>query len=164
MSDYRFAIIGCGKIAPRHAEQISRLGKLVAVCDIIPGKADLLAKNYQCKAYYKVEDLLKEVKAPGIVSVCSPNYLHASHSIACIQRGFDVLCEKPLAISSADAREMIKAAEKSGRKLFVVKSTRYNPAVQALKKALDEGRLGKIFSFQLNCFWNRPVNYYLNTW
>src|SRR6185503_13271684 len=66
----------------------------------------------------------------------------------------------PLSISSADARLMIETAEKYHRKLFVVKSTRYNPALIALKKILDEKKLGALYSFQLNCFWNRPAAYY----
>jgi predicted dehydrogenase len=59
---------------------------------------------------------------------------------------------------------MIDVAEKTGKKLFVVKSTRYNPAIAALKKVLDEKRLGSLYSFQLNCFWNRPPAYYEGSW
>jgi predicted dehydrogenase len=59
---------------------------------------------------------------------------------------------------------MISAAEKNNRKLFVVKSTRYNPALVALKNAIVENRFGTIYSFQLNCFWNRPAAYYADSW
>jgi predicted dehydrogenase len=59
---------------------------------------------------------------------------------------------------------MVKAAADTGRKLFVVKSTRYNPVIQSLKSLLSEGRLGKIYSFHLSCFWNRPAAYYTGDW
>jgi UDP-N-acetyl-2-amino-2-deoxyglucuronate dehydrogenase len=157
-----FAIIGCGKIAPRHAAEIVRHGQLTAVCDIIKEKADAMAQSYNAHSYYSIDDLLK--KQIDIVAVCTPNGLHAEHSIKALQAGCHVLCEKPLCISSADAWRMIETAKESGKKLFVVKSTRYNPALVALKKYIGENRLGDIYSFQLNCFWNRPDAYYAHSW
>ena len=98
-----------------------------------------------------------------VVAVCTPNGLHAQHSIIALKAGFHVLCEKPMAISLYDCGEMIKAAESANRRLFVVKQNRFNPAVAELKKVIDAGRLGKIMSIQLNCFWNRNFNYYQNS-
>ncbi|MEP7238401.1 MAG: Gfo/Idh/MocA family oxidoreductase [Ferruginibacter sp.] len=155
-----FAIIGCGRIAKRHAEQMARHGKLVAVCDIIPAKADELAALYNAKAYYSIEELLKVETALNLVAICTPNGLHAAHSIKALEAGNDVLCEKPLCITVEDGKAMIAAAEKSGKKLFVVKQNRYNPPVLFLKDLIANGKLGKIYSFQINCFWNRPETYY----
>ena len=76
-----FAIIGCGRIAQRHAEHIHNFGKLVAVCDIIPEKAEALAAEYNAKAYTNIDDLLANEKTVDVVSICSPNGLHAMHSI-----------------------------------------------------------------------------------
>ncbi len=90
-----FAIIGCGRIAQRHAEHINNIGKLVAVCDIVPEKATALAEKYQAKAYYSVEELLSSQNEITVVSICSPNGLHAAHTIAALKAGFHVLCEKP---------------------------------------------------------------------
>lgn len=164
MSELRFAIIGCGKIAPRHAAEAAKQGQLVAVCDIVPAKADALAGEFNSKAYYSIEDLLAGEKNLQVLAICTPNGLHAEHSIQALQAGCHVLCEKPLSISVADAENMIEAAKKNNRKLFVVKSTRYNPAIAALKKMIDRKELGTIYSFQLNCFWNRPPAYYANSW
>lgn len=161
---FHFAIIGCGKIAPRHAAEAVKHGQLVAVCDVIKEKADLLAQQFSAKAYYSVAELLAHENEIDIISICTPNGLHSDHSIQSLQAGCHVLCEKPLCISTADARRMIETAEKCKRKLFVVKSTRYNPALIALKKILDEKKLGSLYSFQLNCFWNRPAAYYANSW
>lgn len=163
-SSIRFAVIGCGRIAQRHAEHINNKGILVAVCDTVKEKADAMAAQYKATAYYKVEDLLAAEKQVDVVAVCSPNGLHAEHSIKALKAGFHVLCEKPMAITVQDCGEMIQAAEKSNKRLFAIKQNRYNPPVAAVKKIVEEGRLGKINSVQLNCFWNRNTDYYQNSW
>lgn len=159
-----FALIGCGRIAQRHAEHIKNNGLLVAVCDIDKSKADELAKKYNCAAFYTIEDLLSSEIALDVVSVCSPNGVHAKHSIAALNAGKHVLCEKPMAIDVSDCGEMIKAAEKNNKRLFAIKQNRFNPPVAAVKEAIDKGILGKIYSIQLSCFWNRNSDYYANSW
>jgi UDP-N-acetyl-2-amino-2-deoxyglucuronate dehydrogenase len=161
---YKFALIGCGRIAPRHADEIKKQGQLIAACDIIKEKADEFASTYSAKAYYKIDDLLATEKDLDIISVCTPNGYHAEHCIKSAQAGKHVLCEKPLCITSAAAWQMIETARLCRKNLFVVKSTRFNPSLQALKKILDDGTLGQLYSFQLNCFWNRPAQYYSDSW
>ena len=156
----KFAIAGCGRISLRHAEQISRVGNVKAVCDSIPERANILADQFGAVAYYSLSHLLASEKEIDIVSICTPNGMHAQHAIECLQAGKHVLCEKPLCISVADGNDMIAAAAASGRKLFVVKQNRYNPPVAYLKELICNNCLGKIFSFEVNCFWNRPPAYY----
>jgi UDP-N-acetyl-2-amino-2-deoxyglucuronate dehydrogenase len=164
-SKINFAIIGCGRIAQRHAEHISNYGTLVAVCDNIESKAIELASKYKDVMHFKnMEDLLKADLSIDVVSICSPNGLHAEHSIKSLNAGFHVLCEKPLAINVHDCGEMIKAAEKANKRLFAIKQNRFNPPVNAVKEAINEGKLGKIYSLQLSCFWNRNSDYYSNSW
>jgi predicted dehydrogenase len=159
-----FGIIGCGRIAQRHAEHINKRGRLLAVCDIDEKKADELADRYGATAYYDTNEMLSKCKEMSVVSICSPNGLHAQHSIACLQKGFNVLCEKPMALTAADCGEMIKTAERYNKRLFAIKQNRFNPPVEAVKRVIDEGRLGQLFSVQLNCFWNRNPDYYQNSW
>lgn len=160
MSKVKFAIVGCGRIAKRHAQHINNFGELVAVCDIKEERANELADQYGVSGYYTIDELLRNHPEIEVVSVCSPNGLHAQHTIQSLQAGFHVLCEKPMAISVHDCGEMIKEAEKANRRLFIVKQNRFNPAVVQLKKAIDDNRLGNVFNVQLNCFWNRNENYY----
>ena len=165
MKQINFAIIGCGRIAQRHAEHINNNGKLVAVCDNIKEKADSLAEKYNAKAYYSISDMLQsEDLNIDVVAVCSPNGLHSEHSIESLKSGYHVICEKPMAISSGDCGEMIQVAEKSNKRLFAIKQNRFNPPVAAIKQAIDEGKLGKIYSVQLSCFWNRNEDYYKDSW
>src|SRR5688572_14730834 len=121
-SKIRFAIVGSGRIAQRHAEHIHNQGILTAVCDIEEARADALASKYNARAYYTIADLLQNEKQNiDVVSICSPNGLHASHSILALEAGFHVLCEKPMAISIHDCGEMIKAAETANKRLFAIK-------------------------------------------
>jgi len=160
----QFALIGYGKIGQRHAEHILSTGKMTAVCDIDKAKADEAGKKYGARVYYSIEEMFNSTEKPDVVVVCSPNGLHARHSIMALAAGHHVLCEKPMAISTFDSHSMINAAEKAGKKLFVVKQNRFNPPVVAVKKILEEKKLGRIFSLQLNCFWNRDEKYYENSW
>jgi predicted dehydrogenase len=160
---YQFAIVGCGRISVRHAENIQLVGKLIAVCDIVPEKADFFAKKFNCKAYYSIEDLLQNEPDLDVVAVCTPNGYHAEHSIKSLQAGRHVLCEKPLCLTKAAAWQLIETEKFCRRRLFVVKSNRYNPILVQLKKMIDEKSLGNIYSFHLSCIWNRPKEYY-NDW
>jgi UDP-N-acetyl-2-amino-2-deoxyglucuronate dehydrogenase len=160
MRKLKFGIIGCGRIASRHAEQINRIATLQAVCDKIESRAIEFGQRYGATIYTDYKELMIKEKDIDVIAVCTPNGLHAENSIMAFRHGFHVLCEKPMAIRVQDCGEMIKEAEKANRRLFVVKQNRYNPPVQAIKQALDENRLGKILSVQLNCFWNRNSEYY----
>ena len=161
---YKFAIIGCGHIAPRHAENIKVVGELIAVCDTIKEKADAFAEKYNTKSYYSIDELLLNEKEIDVITICTPNGLHAEHSIKSLQAGKHVLCEKPMCITHEAAWQMIETAYFFRRKLFIVKQNRYNPGVVLLKKLIDKDELGKINSFEINCFWNRPQQYYTGDW
>ncbi len=157
---YGFAILGCGKIAERHAAQIAAQGRLTAVCDIATEKADALAARYGVPAYYTATDLFQQAANTDVISVCTPNGLHARHCIAALGTGFHALCEKPLCLHTADGEAMIAAAAAARKQLFVVKSTRHNPIVLALRELIRTQQLGEIYSFAMNCVWNRPAPYY----
>jgi len=159
-----FAIVGYGNIGKRHAEQIQTIGKLVAVCDIIKSKSDEAGEKYNTESFSSIEELFANANDIDVAVICTPNGLHAQHSIISLQAGCHVLCEKPMAINSTDCMMMIREAEKANKHLFVVKQNRFNPPVVAVKKLLDEKKLGNVYSIQLNCFWNRDAKYYENSW
>ena len=84
MNKLKFAIVGCGRIAQRHAEHINRLGILVAVCDIDTSKVTALATQYNANLYQSIDDLLHNEKGIDVVAICTPNGLHATHSIQAV--------------------------------------------------------------------------------
>ena len=160
---YRFAIIGCGHIAQRHAHLASRYGELVAVCDSNEERAREMGLSFGASVYTDSGLMLRREKI-DIACICSPNGWHDVHSIEALNSGAHVLCEKPMALTVEKGKAMLDRANATGKKLFVVKQNRFNPPVALLKNMLLKGELGKILGFQVNCFWNRDNSYYQNPW
>lgn len=160
MKKLKFALIGCGRIALRHAEIINNIAELTAVCDIKPERADEFSKKFFSKPYTSIEELLLNEKDTDVVSVCTPNSFHSAHTIAALKAGKNVVCEKPMAISVDECKKMMIEADLTGKDLFIVKQNRFNPPVAALKQVIEAGMLGKILNVELNCFWNRNDEYY----
>ncbi len=158
--DITFSIVGCGRIAERHAEHIARVGRLVSVCDTNIERAKEFSRKYGAVAYASLAEMLSGPECAEVISVCSPNGLHAEHSILSLRAGRHVVCEKPMALTVRDCERMIMESEKAGRRLFIVKQNRFNPPIVELKRLISDGALGDILSVQLNCFWNRNKDYY----
>ncbi|MFM2139269.1 MAG: hypothetical protein RJA57_1576 [Bacteroidota bacterium] len=160
----RIAIAGCGKIASRHAAAAQQVGTLTAVCDTDAGAAERLAASTGTRCYLSLESMMEQESGIDLIAICTPNGWHARQSTLALEAGHHVLCEKPMSLSTADAQEMIATARRCGKRLFVVKSNRYNPLLLQLKQTLDGGGIGQVYSFQLNGFWNRPASYYEDSW
>jgi len=158
----RFAVIGCGHIGKRHCEKIhdNNQAELIAVCDIDEKRAEELGKKYDVPFYTTHEELLAKEKNVDMVNVCVPNGLHAKISTNIARAEKNILCEKPMAITTEDAQDMIAVAETNNVKLLIVKQNRYNPPVVAVKEAIDAGKLGNISSVVVNGFWNRNPDYF----
>ena len=157
MTRIKFAIIGLGNIGKRHAEHILHQpnAELVAICDSDMAKAGL----FDLPFYPNIESLLSNINV-DVICVCTPNYLHEQHTVAALKAGLHVVVEKPMALSTAECDRMIAASQQANKIIFAVKQNRYNPPVVAVKNLINEGRLGKIFMIQVNCFWNRGDSYY----
>lgn len=158
----RFALIGCGSIGKRHLAVIdaNEETEIVAICDIDEDKGKELAEAYSGIDFYSdYMDLLKRDDI-DIVSIATPHGLHAEMAIETSKAKKHVLVEKPMALNIEDCNRMIEAADINDVKLYVVKQNRYNKPIAYAKKALDEGRLGKVFMVQCNVLWNRHQGYY----
>jgi UDP-N-acetyl-2-amino-2-deoxyglucuronate dehydrogenase len=158
-------LIGCGRVAPRHAQSISELpqARLVAVADVIEGRAQRFAHDYGAQAYTDFRRLLDRPDV-DMVSICTPSGLHAEMAIAAMQAGKHVVIEKPMALSLEDADRIIAAAALTGVKLCVVLQNRYNPPMQDLRRVVDEGRLGRLILGNATVRWYRPQEYYEDGW
>lgn len=156
----KFLLVGCGTIGERHAALAAENGCLTAVCDIEPKRAKAFSKKYQCFGYTSLKEMLQQHADADVLIVCTPNGLHAQHSIAGLEANVHVLCEKPMALHISDCKKMIAVAAKAKRHLLVVKQNRLNTPVAAVKNLLDKKKLGAIYSIQVNCFWNRGASYY----
>ncbi|MDE3125189.1 MAG: Gfo/Idh/MocA family oxidoreductase [Bacteroidota bacterium] len=160
MHKVKFILVGCGNIGIRHAALIHQFGTLLAVCDVDEARSTCVANQYQCAAFTNFNLLLQCNKEAQVLVICTPNGLHASQSIQGLFAGFHVLVEKPMALTSADCKAMINAAHQTGRQLMVVKQNRFNAPVLAIKQAIQQQLLGKIYSVHVNCLWHRDALYY----
>ena len=144
----RVAVIGGGMIAnSAHipAWQAQSGVELVGVTDNVVEAASATAKRHNIPGIYSdMEKMLVELK-PDVVSVCTPAGCHKAQVVAALQAGAHVLCEKPLAIASADVEEMFRVAGKSKRHLLVGQSMRFYNQVSAAKEFAASGQLGEIY-------------------
>ena len=152
----RIGVIGCGGICRSvHMPGWSKIedAEVVALCDIQVERAQAMAETYGvAQVYEKYEDLLN---IPGLdaVDICTPNYLHSVIAVKALEKGMNVFCEKPDAISVAEAEKMKAAAEKNGKVLMVMRNNRYMLISSFLKQYIDEGRMGEIYAAR--CGWQR---------
>lgn len=147
MKPLRVAIVGCGNIAnTAHIPAYARNGdaQLAYFCDIIPERANKAANEHGGVAVYDYHELLNK-KDLDIVSVCTPNNLHASISIDFMRAGKDVLCEKPAAVTYKEALRMKQCAEECGRVLLIGVCNRYATGVNRIKSHIDAGELGNVY-------------------
>jgi len=161
--DIRVALVGCGRIAQRHAELLGRGqiagAKLAAVCDIVPAKAKALGEKYGVPHYTDMLEMMAKVPADA-VSVLTESGNHAKHVVSLSQFKRHIIVEKPMALTLDDADAMIKACADAGVKLFVVKQNRFNVPVVKLRQALEAGRFGKLVLGTVRVRWCREQNYY----
>jgi predicted dehydrogenase len=143
----RVAIIGAGWITRMgHLPGYTAAGAdVVAICDVNPDPANKLAAKYGVpKVYGNWHDMIVEEK-PDVVSVCLPNVLHREPALFALQSGAHVLCEKPLATSVDEAREMFTAAKAAKRHLMAAQNWRFEASSRAIKRVVDGGDLGDVY-------------------
>ena len=167
---FGIGIIGCGKIAqvrhiPEYADHPE--AKLLGFYDINQQRAAALAEQYGGTAYATVEELLKNPEIQA-VSICAANFAHAELTIAALNAGKDVLCEKPMAITLAECEAMVEAADKNGKFLMIGHNQRLAKAHSMARKLIVDGLIGDIITFRTTFGHGGPetwsVDPGLNTW
>ena len=161
--EVRFVICGVGHIGRRHAALISRHegAKLAALIDVRAELQPGLATEFPSVPFFaSLEAFLLTGPAADVLTVATPNGLHAPQAVAGLRHGLHVVIEKPIALHKADAETIVHTALQTGKLVFGVMQNRYSPPAAWLKQVYDEGRLGQVFLVQLNCFWNRDARYY----
>jgi UDP-N-acetyl-2-amino-2-deoxyglucuronate dehydrogenase len=156
-----FGLLGAGLVAPFHAKSIinSEKCELIAVVDVDQARANKFSREFNCRVYDKLDDLIQDKKIQ-IINVLTPNHLHKDAVLKIAQSKKHILVEKPPALSLKDVDEMIAVCDKYGVKLGVVLQCRIRPAVQAVKKAIDTGRFGNVLQADAYMKWYRTIEYY----
>ena len=162
----RYALIGCGRISTNHIKAaVNNELEIVAVCDIVPEHMDEvlakhgLEKDPSIRRYTDYLELLDQEK-PELVSIATESGSHARIALDAIERGIPVIIEKPMAMSIADADLIIRRSKEKGVKVCACHQNRFNVAVQKMRKALEEGRFGKLSHGSIHVRWNRNKAYY----
>ena len=158
----RIAIVGCGRISKNHFGSIEKHTEeleLVAVCDTNIDTLALHSEKYKVKGYRRMEEMLS-AEDIDLIALCTPSGIHADQAELAALAGVHVMTEKPMATRWQDGVRMVRACDKAGVRLFVIKQNRRNTTLQLLKRAIDEKRFGKIHMVHLNVFWTRPQEYY----
>ena len=168
MKKIRYALIGCGRIAPNHVAAANANEKdidLLAVCDIVPENCEKVLeqlsedKRSGIKRYEDYKTLLEEIK-PELVAIATESGNHAQIALDCINAGCNVIIEKPIALSIADANAIIKAAAEKGVKVCTNHQNRFNKAVQKTRQELEAGHFGRLLHGTAHILWNRNKGYY----
>lgn len=158
----KVALVGCGRIANNHfgaMEKHADRMEVVEVCDVDPVALEQAVKRTGAKGFANLSEMLKSSEA-DIVVLTTPSGLHPEQAIEVARAGKHVMTEKPMATRWHDGLAMVKACDEANVRLFVVKQNRRNATLQLLKRAVEQGRFGKIYSVALNVFWTRPQDYY----
>lgn len=178
-----FAVIGCGRISKKHIEGIInnyKDAKLIAVSDLVPAKMDAAVEyfnNYiknsdiaavkeeqqaldtKIKKYQDYQELLQDDDI-DVVTIATESGYHPKITIDALNADKHVIVEKPMALSTKDADKMIELAEEKGLKLSVCHQNRFNPTIQKLRQALEQGRFGRLVHAVASVRWNRNDEYY----
>ncbi len=143
----KIGIIGCGQIAKIHLGHYDKIpeAEIVALCDIREDEARQIADKRCIKHVLTDYKELLEMDEIEAVDVCLHNRLHAPVTIDALRAGKNVYCEKPMASTYAEAKQMYEVAQETGRKLAVQFFSLYDPATRAAKKLIDDGRLGRVY-------------------
>ncbi len=165
MGKLRFAILGCGRIAPKHVDALTSGAvsgaELVAVCDSRFERAQDFATKHDVPAFKdRFEMMDKMGDQIDVISILTPSGLHAQHTIDLAPFRKHLVVEKPMALTLQDADQMIQACDASGIRLFVVKQNRYNLPVKKMRLALEQGRFGKLVLGSVRVRWCRKQEYY----
>lgn len=163
----KYALIGCGRIATNHIKAVLNNGlELVAVCDIREDHMQALLEKHGLDSvetitrYTNYKQLLADHPELELVAIATESGLHARIALDCIDAGVNIIIEKPIAMSMADAEEIIRRSEEKGVTVCACHQNRFNVAVQKTRQALEQGRFGRLSHGSIHVRWNRNKNYY----
>jgi UDP-N-acetyl-2-amino-2-deoxyglucuronate dehydrogenase len=164
MDKMRFALVGCGNIARKHALVLhSHLEEatIAAFVDLNVARAREFSEKYGAPAFASVEEMMRAIgDRIDVFSVLTPSGSHCANVLDLVEYGRPLVVEKPLALRLADADQMIEACDANGVRLFVVHQNRYNLPILKAREALEQGRFGRLVLGTVRVRWTRDQAYY----
>ena len=161
----KYALIGCGRISPNHiAAAIKNDLEIVAVCDIVPENMENILHKFEIndakiKRYTDYNEML-DIEKPELVAIATESGKHAKIAVDCLEKGANIIVEKPIALSLEDADKIIEKAKE--KKLIVCANhqNRFNKSIQKIRQAVEQGSFGKMMHGTAHIRWNRGEDYY----
>lgn len=167
MSKIKYALIGCGRIAPNHIaaalHHADRL-ELTAVCDVVPAHMEALLSKFDLqdtpvRRYTDYHEMLRAEK-PELCAIATESGKHAQIALDCIENGANLIIEKPIALSLSDVDAIIERASQKGVQVCACHQNRFNKAIQKIRGALEKGQFGRLLHGTAHIRWNRSEDYY----
>ena len=166
----KYALIGCGRISPNHmAAAINNKLEIVAVCDLIDSHMDNILEKFnldknKVKKYSDYKEMIEKEEL-DLIGIATESGKHAQIAVDCIEKGINVIIEKPIALSIQDANRIIEAAKKNNVVVCANHQNRFNKSIQKIRQAVEEGKFGKMLYGTAHIRWNRGEDYYKQaTW
>ena len=159
----KYALIGCGRISPNHIEAAKNNNlDFVSMCDILPETMQEKSDKFGLEMVHRYTDYkeMLEKEKPELVAIATESGKHATIALDCITNGCNLIIEKPIALSIADADAIIKAGKRKGVVVCANHQNRFNKSVQKIREALEKGRFGKLFYGTAHIRWCRDWEYY----
>lgn len=162
MSIHSIALCGCGHIAKKHLAAIADNPglRLTAIVDTQPDVREAMSAQLAVPAFDSLESLYQAKPDLDLIALCTPSGLHAEQTVWAAEKGWNIVTEKPLATTLAGGQAMLEACQKNNVNLYMVHQLRYNPIMQAVKNAVEQGRFGQIYVCTSEVMWNRPQSYF----
>lgn len=163
----RMAAVGCGRMAQHYAKILASGSvsgwEMVGFCDAVAQRAADLAAQFTARSFTDYVEMLEQCR-PDLVLVLSPSGLHYAHTRIALSQGMHVLTEKPVAMMPSEAKELVELARESKRMCAVAFQNRFNPAIQCLRRALEQDRFGDVVTGTVRLRWCRRQSYYEDGW
>ena len=159
----KYALIGCGRISPNHIEAAKNNNlDFAAMCDILPEAMQEKTDKFGLEKVHRYTDYheMLEKEKPELVAIATESGKHAAIALDCIAAGCNLIIEKPIALSIADADAIIEASKKAGVVVCANHQNRFNKSVQKIREALEKGRFGRLFYGTAHIRWCRDWEYY----
>jgi len=161
----KYALIGCGRISPNHLEAaVNNNLDIVGICDIVPENMKTLLEKLNMeganiKQYTDYKEML-ETEKPELVAIATESGEHARIALECLDRGANLIIEKPIALSLEDADKIIEKSKEKGLVVCANHQNRFNKSIQKIRKAVEDGDFGKMMYGTAHIRWNRGKDYY----
>ncbi|MBE5762836.1 MAG: Gfo/Idh/MocA family oxidoreductase [Clostridiales bacterium] len=162
------AVVGVGRMGSKHAYNLAKRVKganLVAICDLDTQKANMIAKKLKAKAYYDVDEMLKAEKLDGVV-IATPHYSHVDIALKCLDKGINILCEKPISVTTKEANKLLAKAKDSNLICSMMYNQRTNRMYQKARELIATGAIGKIqrVNFTITDWYRAQFYYNMGGW